>query len=144
MPRRFSVRGHPRSFNLLFGGLLLISGLSSLAMTYPITVTSSIASTGPPATVVNIMAHADDELALSPFPLVLASIESGAHVATVSMTAGDSCLSQSLWSGRELGQMAAYRQMASSSGHWINVQFRSVLEIIPSGYEGQFLMVESR
>jgi LmbE family N-acetylglucosaminyl deacetylase len=69
-------------------------------------------------TVMNIVAHEDDDL-LFMNPDLIHSIEAGDCVRTIYITAGDSGQGQFYWLGREQGAEAAYSQMLGSKAVWI-------------------------
>jgi LmbE family N-acetylglucosaminyl deacetylase len=70
---------------------------------------------GCPQTVMNIVAHQDDDI-LFQNPSIQQAIDAGDCVRTVYLTAGDDGMGPSYWEEREAGSEAAYLQMLSYAG----------------------------
>jgi len=68
-------------------------------------------------TLLNIVAHADDDL-LFLSPDLLHAIEASRNVRTVFLTAGDSGADANYWGHREAGVRAAYAQMSGVANAW--------------------------
>src|SRR5262245_22237578 len=68
--------------------------------------------------VMNLVAHEDDDLLFISPDLVHAIGGGGTCVRTVFLTAGDAGQDQTYWSGREAGIKAAYAQMAGVANTW--------------------------
>ncbi|HEY7371617.1 MAG TPA: PIG-L family deacetylase, partial [Polyangia bacterium] len=68
--------------------------------------------------VMNIVAHEDDDLLFIGPDLAHAIGAAGTCVRTVYLTAGDDGQDQSYWGGREVGIKAAYAQMAGVANSW--------------------------
>ena len=68
--------------------------------------------------VVNVVAHPNDDLLFLGSDLV-SSVQSGACVRTVFVTAGDANRDAAYWQSREAGSLAAYAEMAgvATRGH---------------------------
>lgn len=85
-------------------------------------------------TVMQIVAHPDDDL-LFMNPDLAHSIEAGACVRTIYLTAGDSGGDAYYWLGRQLGVEAAYTSMASIKNGWQSQSVRLT--------SGQYITVSS-
>ncbi|HSX53092.1 MAG TPA: PIG-L family deacetylase [Patescibacteria group bacterium] len=72
----------------------------------------------PVPTIMNIVAHEDDDL-LFINPDTLHSINAGDCVRTVYITAGDAGTGELYWLGRERGSEVAYSQMAHADSIWV-------------------------
>jgi LmbE family N-acetylglucosaminyl deacetylase len=70
------------------------------------------------ATIMNIVAHQDDDI-LFMSPDLLHDIKDGHCIRTIYVTAGDAGTNQFYWQGREQGAEAAYNQMIGSSEIWV-------------------------
>src|SRR5947209_1280724 len=81
----------------------------------PLHFVTAAAST--PGTILNIVAHEDDDL-LFLSPDLLHNVQSGGKVRTIYMTAGDAGAAASYWQGRENGSRAAYAQMSGVANSW--------------------------
>src|SRR6478735_4137971 len=71
----------------------------------------------PAGTVMNIVAHQDDDL-LFQSPALISEIRHGLCVRTVYLTAGDANNTASYWRSRESGVKAAYAQLAGVGNTW--------------------------
>ncbi|OVE79059.1 hypothetical protein BVY00_01370, partial [bacterium G20] len=70
------------------------------------------------STILNIVAHQDDDL-LFMNPDLLHSLKGNSCIRTVYLTAGDAGHEQYYWLSRELGSEAAYSNMLGYSGIWV-------------------------
>ena len=70
-------------------------------------------------TILNVVAHQDDDL-LFLSPDLLHDIQAGHCVRTIYMTAGDAGSNSHYWLGREQGSKEAYSRMLKSSDVWID------------------------
>lgn len=93
--------------------------LKSPSTVVPVTLDELPYTTCNVPTIMNVVAHQDDDL-LFMNPDLLNDIKAGHCVRTVYMTAGDAgSLGQFYWLGREQGSEAAYSEMTGSDEIWI-------------------------
>jgi LmbE family N-acetylglucosaminyl deacetylase len=91
------------------------SFLALLPLSYvAIRVTAASASS---LSVLNVVAHEDDDL-LFLSPDLLLAVQAGGSVRTIFVTAGDDGQGTSYWQGRENGMLAAYAEMAGVANTW--------------------------
>ena len=88
------------------------------ATVLPITLDQLPYTSCPVPTIMNIVAHQDDDL-LFMNPDIIHDIKAGYCVRTVYVTAGDSGSGQFYWLGRERGSEAAYSEMAGFKAIWV-------------------------
>ncbi len=89
-----------------------------LATIFPINLSGLLNTVCPKPTVMNIVAHQDDDL-LFMSPDLLNSIANKDCIRTVYLTAGDAGTGKFYWLAREQGAEAAYSQMIGYKGIWI-------------------------
>jgi LmbE family N-acetylglucosaminyl deacetylase len=102
-----------RPLNRWLGGFLALTALTGFAFV--------AAPQGPasavPGSVLNIVAHEDDDL-LFLSPDLLHSVQGGGKVRTIFTTASDDGMSSTYWQSLEKGSQAAYAQMAGVPNTW--------------------------
>ena len=81
------------------------------------------------STVMNIVAHEDDDL-LFLSPDLIRSIDAGDCVRTIYVTAGDAGSDEFYWLGRQQGAQAAYSEMTGSREGWI----QHIVKMTDEGY----------
>ncbi len=95
----------------------------ALATVIPISLADLSHTTCPVPTIMNIVAHQDDDL-LFMNPDLLHSVRSGHCIRTVYLTAGDAGANAPYWLAREQGSEAAYQEMIGHKTTWIQRQVR--------------------
>jgi LmbE family N-acetylglucosaminyl deacetylase len=88
------------------------------ATVLPITLDQLPYTTCPAPTIMNVVAHQDDDL-LFMNPDTIHDIKAGHCVRTVYVTAGDSGIGQFYWLSREQGSEAAYSAMVGTTDVWV-------------------------
>lgn len=83
----------------------------------PVSLTSLSMADCPSGTILQVVAHPDDDL-LFMSPALLESLDHGACVRTVYITAGDNGAAAYYWVGRQLGAEAAYGSMLGKHLSW--------------------------
>ena len=92
------------------------AGVGAILASITLSSVSLVAASG--TSLLNIVAHEDDDLIFQS-PDLLHAILAGNTVRTVYVTAGDAGAGEDYWSGRQSGEQAAYSLMGGVANSWI-------------------------